>query len=142
MIRKLKLSDINKCIQICEKNFKIEGYSYNVEKDLKFQFQENNINLEFYIFEENNIIKGLAGLSNCWFDNQAFGLFTCYIDPIYQNKGIGKKLTEFRINRIKEIGGRVIFSSTKKPWHLERFGFKQIKSPYDDWKIMQLIIED
>lgn len=141
MIRKLEFQDIKKCVSICESNFIVDGYSYDTKMEFQSQFENNNNQLEFYVFEEDGIIKGVGGLANCWFDDGVFGLCTCYVLPDHQGKGIGKKLTEYRINRIKELGGEIIFSTTKKTWHLERFGFKIIESPYEKWSLMQLIIK-
>ena len=72
------------------------------------------------------------------FSGEIYGLINCYVSIGYQKLGIGKQLTEFRINRIKELGGKVIFSDTQKEWHLERFGFKTIESPFENWVLMQL----
>lgn len=141
MIRRLERKDIQACVELCELNFKIEDYSYDVRKELAQSFNDNQfIKPEYFIYEEDGIIKGLAGFSETGFDNGVFGLFTCYVHPEYQKTGIGRKLTEKRIELIKNKNGDVIFSTTKKKWHLERFGFIEIKSPYKEWSIMQLIL--
>lgn len=57
MIRKLEIDDISQCVQICQNNFEKEGYSYDVENDFRSQFEGNTFSLEFYIFEEDGIIK-------------------------------------------------------------------------------------
>lgn len=138
MIRKLEKRDIKSCVEICENNFKLLGYHYETEKEFLAMFSENINQLEFYVYEENGIIKGVGGLANCWFDDGVFGLCTCYVEPKYQKQGVGKELTEYRINRIRELGGEIIFSTTTQVWHLKRFGFEILKSPYEKWNLMQL----
>lgn len=139
MIRKLQKEDIQTCVEICENNFKLLGYHYETEKEFLAQFNDNIREIEFYVYEDNGIIKGVGGLANCWFDDSVYSLCTCYVKPEYQGQGVGKALTEHRINRIKELGGEIIFSTTKQVWHLKRFGFEIIKSPYETWNLMQLI---
>lgn len=140
MVRKIEFKDINECIKIAKIIFNTEDYSFDIEKELKAAFDYNNIQFtipEYFIFQEDNIIKGFAGLSNSGFDNQIFGFFSCYVLPEYQGKGIGKKLTEARIKRINDIGAEMILSTTRKPWHLERFGFKKMNLEIEhDWITM------
>jgi hypothetical protein len=50
-------------------------------------------------------------------------------------------LTEKRIQKIREFGGEIVFSSTAKPWHLERFGFKKITDETDGCSIMMLVLK-
>lgn len=141
MIRRLNYEDVDVCNSIFSINFGIEGYSYDIKSELLSSFIKTQFIIpEYYVYEEENIIKGVGGLNNVGWDDSVFGICSCYILPEFQSKGIGKTLTKFRIDRIKELGGEIIFSTTKKVWHLERFGFKVINSPYKTWKIMQLNI--
>jgi len=143
MIRKIKDTDIARCLGICQENFEMLGYNWidYVKERFKESLDENNIaELEFYVFEEDDTVKGVAGITNSMFSGSIYGLIGCYIDIKFQNLGIGKALTEFRINRIKELGAQIVFSSTQKEWHLKRFGFETIKSPFENWTLMQLNI--
>lgn len=139
MIRPLTPSDIPTCVELCENNFKLLDFNYDIGKELLAQFDNNIREIEFYVYDD-GVIKGFAGLANCWFDDGVYGLCSCYVHVDHHGLGIGKELTEYRINRIKELGGEIIFSTTKQPWHLERFGFEIIKSPYKEWNLMQLNI--
>ena len=138
MIRILDKKDIPTCIEIFHKS--IESEPFDIQKELEEQFNETTISPEYYIFEENDIIKWFGWLSNCRFDDEAYSIWRCYVLPEYQWKWIGKKLVQHRIDRIKELWGTVIFSTTQKMWHLERFWFKEIDSPYTKWHMMQLIM--
>lgn len=127
-IRKLSKDDIDYCIEI---------YKLNAENNLKYLDQLiyelnssfldfNFIVPKFLIAEHNNEILGFAGYSNTGFSNAVYGIFWINVHPNYKNIGVGKSLTKFRIEAIKNEGGKVILSTTKKAWHLERFGFQKI----------------
>ena len=140
MIRLMTLEDIPACVKICEKNFKQLGYSYDTKKEFESMFYvQNYIRPLFYVWDD-GIIKGVAGFNPCGWDDSVFGICTCYVDPEYHNQGIGRALTQHRLDEIKKMGGEIIFSTTKQIWHLQRFGFEVIKSPYTEWSVMQLII--
>lgn len=138
MIRKLEENDIPVCVAIARE----AGAGGRIERYLNEQFtlhEDSVFMIEFYVYEENGIIKGLGGLCNSLQDYQTYTLFTCYVKTEFQGQGIGKALTEFRINRIRELKGQLVFSSTYEPWHLERFGFKKLETPYNTAKEKPLI---
>ena len=140
-IRLLEEQDIEACVAICEMNFAGSDYRYDVLHALRSHFAEGSIvKPEYVVFDDNGMIKGVAGFSRTVFDSGVFGLFMCYVHPDFQNEGIGRALTEVRIEMIREKGGLSVLSTTRKMWHLERFGFQPIATPYSDWHIMQLIL--
>ena len=137
----MREQDIEACAEICEMNFARSDYRYDVLRALRSHFTENSfVRPEYVVYEENDTIKGVAGFSQTVFDSGAYGLFMCYVHPDFQQQGIGKALTEVRIERIRKKGGLSVLSTTRNAWHLERFGFQPIASPYPDWQIMQLIL--
>ena len=149
MIRKMDLADVDRCVSICELTFRQEGYSFDVRREFMTSFSEDQfIKPEYFVYEQAGLVSGVGGLNNAGFDDVSFGICTCYVLPELQNRGIGRSLTEYRIQRIKYLGGRVIFSTTKKHWHLKRFGFKvldgySIPSAPEvgpDWKMFYLTL--
>lgn len=138
MIRLLRLEDIDTCVHIFEKS--IESDPFDIRKEFLEQWNKTTNSPEYYIFEEDNIIKWFWWLANCRFDDEAYSIWRCYVLPEFQWKWVGKTLTQHRIDRIKELWWTVIFSTTEKMWHLERFWFKEIDSPYTKWHMMQLVI--
>ena len=129
MIENLKKSDIDECVEIAKIIFNIDNYSFDIKKELLLAFDDNQFTKpEYFIYREDNIIKGFAGLANTGFDNQIYGFFSCYVLPQYQFKGIGKKLVEARIQRLIELKAEMILVTTQKIWHLERFGFEIIET--------------
>ena len=122
-------------------SFAASDYRYDVVHALRSHFVEDGfVKPEYVVFEDEGIIKGVAGFSRSVFDSGVYGLFMCYVHPQFQNEGIGRALTEARIDMIRKQGGLSILSTTRKVWHLARFGFREISSPYPDWHIMQLML--
>lgn len=144
MIREFRIEDLERCVQICNDNFKELGYSYDIRKELELSLIEKQyVKPYYFVYEENNFIIAILGFSESGWNHTSYGLCPCYVDKNHHHEGIGKKCTEFRLNKIRELGGKSIFAVVQKQnkWHLERFGFKEINSPQeDDWKIMQLIL--
>lgn len=56
MIRLLNKNDIPVCIEIFHKS--VEHTPFDIKQELQEQFKETIFAPEFYIFEEDNIIKG------------------------------------------------------------------------------------
>jgi predicted N-acetyltransferase YhbS len=141
MIRALEKKDIPACVEISKAIFALENYEHNAEERLRACFDETQlIRPVFLLFEENQIVKGLIGYSENFFDSGVYGVFMCYVHPDFQFKGIGRALTERAISDIRKKGGLSILATTRKKWHFERFGFKSIFSPYPDWDVMQAIL--
>jgi predicted N-acetyltransferase YhbS len=88
-VRALEKEDIKKCLQICKENFKELKYDWidDVEKKFIESLDENNIfQLSFFVFEENNVIKGIIGMSNVIFSGSIYGLLNLYIAIEHQNQ--------------------------------------------------------
>ena len=151
-IRKLELDDIDMCISIYKLNATTEGWNDPVEEQpdgRRSVFSELHASIgtngfvkpHYFVAEIDNVIRGFAGFSNTGFDDNVFGLFWANVDPSYQNVGLGKALTLSRLDAIKEMDGKVIFSTTRKQWHLHRFGFKTVCPRGDGYYLMQLNID-
>ena len=145
-VRKLLPKDIPSIIEIFTFHNTAEGWNEAIDhftNEITTMFSDSYFIRPVFIVCENNEGKiiGFAGYSNTGFDDGVFGLFWVMVHPEYQYQGVGKLLTEERIREIKEIGGGVIFSTTRKTWHLERFGFKSIAPRGDDYFLMVLIIK-
>lgn len=141
-IRKLEKKDIGRCLQICKENFEILKYDRidDVEKKLMESLNEDNIaQLQYFVFEEDGIIKWFIGIANVIFAGYIFGVTNLYVAVEHQNKGIGSALLKYLINKAKERKGEILFLDTQKEWYFKKFGFKTIDSPCDDGRyVMQL----
>jgi hypothetical protein len=146
-IRELKTEDIQQCVEIFKLNAPDEGWEhYPVEKlifELNGMFANNGfITPKYFVCEIEDKIVGFAGHGNCGFDDGVFGLFWANVHPSYRNKGVGKLLTEVRLTDIKKENGEMVLSTTRKEWHLKRFGFENIGTRGDGYFLMQLIIKN
>ncbi len=142
-IRDLQPDDIPNCVEL----FKLvaSGEDWNdmiddfAEQELWPMFREGQyVKPHYFVCEVDGKLVGIAGYSKSGFDNEIYDLFWAIVHPEYQNQGIGGKLTETRINRIRELGGTVILSTTRKDWHLKRFGFEIIQPIKDGYYFMKL----
>lgn len=139
-VRPLTRDDIPQCKAICEQAFEEGGYTYDVVAEIERSLGEPYFNQPYYYVYDDGHVKGVAAFANSGWDDSVYGVFSCYISKEYRGIGIGKELTSFRLQKILQLGGQIVFATTKETWHLERFGFKVIDSPYGDWKLMQLNI--
>lgn len=103
------------------------------EADLK-HYLSNEIDF-YFVAEENNKIIGCGGINIV--DNGKIARISWdIIHPDYQGKGIGRKLTQYRIERIKEIPGIenivVRTSQLVYPFY-EKFGFRLKEVVKDYW---------
>ena len=83
-------------------------------------------------------ILGVGGYSNAGFDEEIYGLFWGAVHRDHVGKGIGKMLVATRLERIRERGGKVVLSTVRKTWHLERFGFIKILPRESGYFLMML----
>jgi N-acetylglutamate synthase-like GNAT family acetyltransferase len=142
-IRELKRSDLIQCVELFKLNSTanmLEDYAIvQLINELNASFEPTMfVTPRFILAEENKKIIGFAGYSNTGFDDEIFGLFWINVHPDHRNRGIGKALTKFRIEEIKKIGGKIILSTTRKTWHLERFGFTKDSSLSQNYYLMKL----
>ena len=139
--RKAKKEDISKMFEI----LKINNPKY--PKKLAFQelnemFSKSLIKPTYIVVEDKKEILAFGGFIPSWVDNMVFNIFWVNTNPKYKNQGVGSRLTEDLINRIKKtknIKAKMILISTKIPSFYKKFGFKKITSKYDkDYIIMSL----
>ena len=139
--RKAKKEDISKMFEI----LKINNPKY--PKKLAFQelnemFSKSLIKPTYIVVEDKKEILAFGGFIPSWVDNMVFNIFWVNTNPKYKNQGVGSRLMEDLINRIKKIKNikaKMILISTKIPSFYKKFGFKKITSKYDkDYIIMSL----
>ena len=103
------------------------------EADLK-HYLSNEIDF-YFVAEENNKIIGCGGI-NIVDNGKTARISWDIIHPEYQGKGIGGELTQYRIDRIKEIPGiEAIVVRTSQlvyPFY-QKFGFEVKEVVKDYW---------
>ena len=141
-IRPMAESDIQECIEIMRQNVSRSDLQ-QVAEELSAMFKPTKfIAPYFLVAEENGFVLGLMGFSNCGFDDGVFGLFSANVNPLYQNRGIGRLLLNACIEKIKYFGGEELFLTTREIKFAEKFGFKNIGERGDGYFLMRLCTPD
>ncbi len=70
-------------------------------------------------------VVGYAGFRQSWLFNNTYELVWINVSKEYEGQGIGKLLTETRIEHIKRLGGTIILLMTRKQKFFEQFGFRR-----------------
>lgn len=99
IIRKHQDSDRERILELLKLNTP-EYFSANEEKDLIYYLDKHADN--YYILEIEGIILGCGGF-NLTEDGKTAKISWDIFDPQSQGKGLGTALTQFRIEKIKEI---------------------------------------
>ena len=136
MIRKANTNDLEGIVQINVNAWTI-NYKGIIDDDflqkrtvevvLKRWKESNWIEdneISTFVYEENNIIKGFVS------QKKDSGKYDCeigsiYVDPLYQNKGIGKKLLQYMKTHFKSIGYKSMIIWTIKGFQNNSFYHNQ-----------------
>src|SRR3989304_8733021 len=129
-IRKFNADDVLEVSKIIKKCFTIQnlgGYSkesieHQINENSPEKLIENSNNVRYFVLLDNDKILGVGG-----YDNKKIRTF--FIDPEYQNKGIGKLLLSHILTEAKNEGINELKCWSTK--YAEKFynknGFKKIK---------------
>ncbi|RKD94056.1 GNAT family N-acetyltransferase [Marinifilum flexuosum] len=132
MIRKYSNTDKSKLIQLLRQNIP-EYFATSEELDFK-EYLENEIE-DYFIYEEDSEIIGAGGI-NYFPDEKIARISWDMIDPKHQGKGIGKKLTQHRINHLNDnLNVELIIVRTSQLVYkfYEKMGFELEKIEKDFW---------
>jgi GNAT superfamily N-acetyltransferase len=77
----------------------------------------------YYVALENGGVKAVAGYKRTGVNQAIFEFPWCVVHPDWQRQGLCRRLTERRIQAVKDLGGKAIILTTSKPEVYERFGF-------------------
>ena len=132
MIRKYLNSDKPKIIELLRKNTP-QYFDSSEEKDFE-NYLDNEIE-DYFVYEINSEIIGAGGIN--YFTEQKLARISWdMIDPNSQGNGIGKKLTQYRINHLKEkehIELIVVRTTQLVCKFYEKMGFELEKIEKDFW---------
>jgi N-acetylglutamate synthase-like GNAT family acetyltransferase len=132
MIRKYSNSDKPKLIELLRKNTP-EYFDSSEEKDFE-NYLDNEVE-DYFVYEVNSEIIGAGGIN--YFTEQKLARISWdMIDPNSQGKGIGKKLTQYRISHINENPKieLIIVRTTQLVYKFyEKMGFELEKVEKDFW---------
>ncbi|MBQ4822119.1 GNAT family N-acetyltransferase [Aquimarina sp. MMG016] len=104
------------------------------EKESLKKYLDNEVE-DYFVVEENNEIIGAGGIN--YFPTERIARISWdFIKPNMQGKGIGRKLTEYRINKLNnnnEIDLIIVRTSQIAYKFYEKMGFKLVKVEKDFW---------
>ena len=132
MIREYLRTDKPKIIELLRKNTP-EYFDSSEENDFE-NYLENEVE-DYFVYERNSEIIGAGGVN--YFTEQKIARISWdMIDPNSQGNGIGKELTQYRINHINRNSKieRIIVRTTQLVYKFyEKMGFELEKVEKDFW---------
>lgn len=132
MIRPYTNSDKEKLVELLRLNTP-EFFAVAEEKDFIEYLEHHSQN--YFVVEDSGTIIGSGGFN--WFDGGKTARISWDImHPDFQGKGIGKELTLYRINQIKEnpAVSLIVVRTTQLVYKFyEKIGFKLEKTEKDFW---------
>jgi ribosomal-protein-alanine N-acetyltransferase len=132
MIREYKHKDKLKIIELLRQNTP-EYFDSSEEND--FVNYLNNEIEDYFVYEENSKIIGAGGIN--YFPEQRLARISWdMIDPKSQGNGIGKKLTQYRINHLNgnpKIDLIIVRTTQRVYKFYEKMGFELEKVEKDFW---------
>ncbi|WP_282016113.1 GNAT family N-acetyltransferase [Marinifilum flexuosum] len=132
MIRPYTNKDRSKLIELLRQNIP-EYFAPSEELDFK-EYLENEIE-DYFVYEEDFEIIGAGGI-NYFPDEKIARISWDMIDPKHQGKGIGKKLTQHRINHLNDnlnVELIIVRTSQLVCKFYEKMGFELEKIEKDFW---------
>ncbi len=132
MIRPYKIADKKQLIELLRLN---TPQYFDPSEEADFIRYLNDFTHPYFVVEKNNRIVGCGGFS--YFEEQSVVRIAWdMIHPADQGKGIGKALTEYRINEIKKNPlVKLIIVRTSQLAYLfyKKFGFVLVNKEKDFW---------
>jgi ribosomal protein S18 acetylase RimI-like enzyme len=132
MIRKYTDNDKSKLIQLLRQN--IPEY-FAPSEEIDFEEYLENEREDYFVYEEDSEIMGAGGI-NYFPDEKTARISWDMIDPRHQGKGIGKKLTQHRMNHLNHKSNieRITVRTSQLAYQFyEKMGFELEKIEKDFW---------
>ena len=89
----------------------------------------------FVVVEYKGKIVGFAGYRRALIMTDAWEMIWNNVSKEHQRKGLGSLMAAYRVDKIKELGGKIIFTMTKYPPMPGSVGFETV-SVIDGWHLM------
>jgi len=132
MIRDYSIEDKPKLIELLRLN---TPEYFDVSEEIDFENYLDNEVEDYFVYLENSKIIGAGGINYFPKENLA-RISWDMIDPEFQGKGIGKKLTKHRINHLNKNPNieLIVVRTTQLVYKFyEKIGFKLEKVEKDFW---------
>ncbi len=132
MIRSYNPEDKTALIALLKLN--IPHYFAPSEESDFVEYLDNHVE-DYFVVEENGQLVGAGGINYFAASGQA-RISWDVIHPAFQGKGIGRKLTQFRIEHIKKNSaiGQIVVRTTQLVYNFyQKLGFRLEKTEKDFW---------
>lgn len=132
MIREYSYKDKSRVIELLQLNTP-KFFDSSEEND--FDYYLDNELEDYFVYEENSLIIGAGGINYFPEENRA-RISWDMIDPQSQGKGIGKKLTQYRVDHLSQnlkIEFIIVRTTQLVYKFYEKMGFELEKVEKDFW---------
>jgi GNAT superfamily N-acetyltransferase len=89
----------------------------------------------YYVVEDDRGIVGFAGFKASWVMSNTYELIWVNVATRALGNGVGRMLTQKRLDEIKRRGGALVTLMTQKPLFFAKFGFRSLAN-FDGWELM------
>jgi N-acetylglutamate synthase-like GNAT family acetyltransferase len=147
-VRTIEKRDVEACIEIVRKNYS-ENDARLIKKEMEMSFTENPIKPSYVVAEEDGVIRGYGGFMQSAMSYNVYELFSLNVHPAHQSKGVGKKIMNEIIKRLRKLEGEykkahlliLTAASPRLPKYYESLGFRNMKTfdlGKDNFMMMEL----
>jgi GNAT superfamily N-acetyltransferase len=122
-VRTLEHEDIQACLDIAA-HFWDEKTVLSIYNELKAStLPDQNWPPHYFVTELDSEIVGFAGYRRALYMPHAWEFTWCNVHPDFHRTGVGRLLTELRLDAIRHAGGKIVQAASKNPQHLFQAGF-------------------
>ena len=139
-IRPIRITDVDACHHIVNENWGREIATRFLSEVTQVWAEDMENPPIYYVADsEGGEIVAFAGMMQSMIMFGIWDFIWINVKKEYQGSGIGRKLTEHRLQEIIKSDGRAVHLMTQSPAFFDQFGFEVIKE-YNSWKLMSLTL--
>ena len=124
------------CVELVRDNWGDEAAERCHEQFIEY-FKDGKYSPIFCVAtDDDSKVIGFAAYHRTMLMKGAFDLIWIAVDKKYQDDGVGRALTDWRLNEIDEQHGQMIQLVTQKTGYFARFGFSSVADLGNGWYLM------
>ena len=134
IIREMRTSDITACTVITRLNWG-QQVALRTRAELS-HLLKHKLALYYVAQHGDGTVLGFAGMMPSHIMCNVWDFIWINIHPDFHYNGIGRELTEYRINQVISHKGAAIHLMTQKPEYFKKLGFHLAHCYEGDWSLM------